>query len=158
MSDNKYVNMINESKNRTIVTNCKWEDVLSVYNTLPPHEKLFLGNKFVDSPNTVFRWVDQRNGDYTGFIELYDMKRPGSHKGELVVEVAICPQYRGIGILESLHNKAVEFMNSKAKYTKLIWYAKDANTKSKHLAEKLGYTKKYHEMDHDVFEMVKKND
>ena len=36
-------------------TNCKWKDVLAVYNSLPQHEKLFLGNRFIDSPHTVFR-------------------------------------------------------------------------------------------------------
>ena len=36
-------------------TNCKWKDVMSVYNSLPQYEKLFLGDRFVDSPHTVFR-------------------------------------------------------------------------------------------------------
>ena len=44
-------------------TNCKWKDVLAVYNSLPQHEKLFLGNRFIDSSHTVFRWVERQNED-----------------------------------------------------------------------------------------------
>ena len=136
-------------------SNCKFEDIVSVYNTLPPHEKLFLGNKFVDSPNTVFRYADIRNAEYAGFVELYDMKRNyGSHKGEVIIEVAICPQYRSIGILELLQNKAEEFVRSSTKYNKIVWYAKDANGRSIRCAEKLGYKKKFHESDHWVYEKV----
>ena len=136
-------------------SNCKFEDIVSVYNTLPPHEKLFLGNKFIDSPNTVFRYADIRNAEYAGFVELYDMKRNyGSHKGEVIIEVAICPQYRSIGILELLQSKAEEFVRSSTKYNKIVWYAKDANGRSIRCAEKLGYKKKFHESDHWVYEKV----
>lgn len=135
-------------------TNCKWKDVLAVYNSLPQYEKLFLGDRFVDSPHTVFRWVERHHGVVTGFIEAYDMNGKGSHEEELILTVAIRPNYRGIGVLEYLHNEVVQFMK-RSKYTKLVWFAKDANIISKYCARKLGYTWKYHELDHDVFELEK---
>ena len=53
-------------------------------------------------------------------------KNYGSHKGEVIIEVAICPQYRSIGILELLQSKAEKFVRSSTKYNKIVWYAKDA--------------------------------
>ena len=98
--------------------------------------------------------MERHHGDITGFIEAYDKNEKDSHKGELIVTVAIRPNYRGIGVLEYLHNELVQFMK-RSKYTKLIWLAKDANIISKYCAKKLGYTWKYHESDHDVFELEK---
>ena len=138
-------------------TNCKWDEVYSIYNTLLPHEKLYLGNHFIDSPYTVFRWIVKRNTENAGFIMLYDMKRPGSHRGELIVTVAIREKYRGMGVLQELQAAAEKFVSSSSKYNRLIWYAKDANKKSIHCAEKLGYTKKLHELDHWVFDKTIKN-
>ena len=138
-------------------TNCKWDEVYSIYNTLLPHEKLYLGNHFIDSPYTVFRWIVKRNTENAGFIMLYDMKRPGSHRGELIVTVAIWEKYRGMGVLQELQASAEKFVSSSSKYNRLIWYAKDANKKSIHCAEKLGYTKKLHELDHWVFDKTIKN-
>ena len=60
-------------------TNCKWKDVMSVYNSLPQYEKLFLGNRFIDSPHTVFRWVERHHGNITGFIEAYDKNEKDYH-------------------------------------------------------------------------------
>ena len=132
-------------------TNCTWKEVYAIYNTLLPYEKLYLGNHFIDSPYTVFRWVVKRNNENVGFIMLYDMKRSGSHKKELIVTVAIWEKYRGMGVLQELQDAAEKFVSSSSKYSKLIWLAKDANTKSIHCAEKLGYTKKFHELDHWVY-------
>lgn len=136
-----------------IESNCRWDEVYAIYNTLPPHERLFLGNRFVDSPNTVFRWIVTCNGENAGFIELYDMKGVGSHKGELIISTAICPQYRGIGLLEEMQKKIEQFTYKSKKYDKLIWLAKDANKRSIKCAERLGYKKMYHEMDHWVYKM-----
>ena len=133
-------------------TNCTWQEVYAIYNTLLPYEKSYLGNHFIDSPYTVFRWIVKRNNENAGFIMLYDMKRPGSHKKELIVTVAIWEKYRGMGGLQELQYAAEKFVSSSSKYSKLIWLAKDANTKSIHCAEKLGYTKKFHELDHWVFD------
>ena len=73
-------------------SNCRWDEIYAIYNTLAPHERRFLGNRFIDSPNTVFRWIIQCNGENAGYMELYDMKKFGSHKKEVVVSTAICPQ------------------------------------------------------------------
>lgn len=134
-----------------IKTNCTWQEVYVIYNTLLPYEKLYLGNHFFDSPNTVFRWIVKRKSKNAGFIEMYDMKRTGSCKGELIVSIAIQEKYRGTGVLQELQNAAEQFASSNSKYNRLIWLAKDNNKKSIHCAEKLGYTKKYHELDHWVF-------
>ena len=133
-------------------TNCTWKEVYAIYNTLLPYEKLYLGNHFIDSPYTVFRWIVKRNNENAGFIMLYDMEKSGSHKKELIVTVAIWEKYRGMGGLQELQDAAEKFVSSSSKYSKLIWLAKDANTKSIHCAEKLGYTKKFHELDHWVFD------
>lgn len=133
-------------------TNCTWKEVYAIYNTLLPYEKSYLGNHFIDSPNTVFRWIVKRNNENAGFIMLYDMEKPGSHKKELIVIVAIWEKYRGMGGLQELQAAAEKFVSSSSKYSKLIWLAKDANKKSIHCAEKLGYTKKFHELDHQVFD------
>ena len=133
-------------------TNCAWQEVYAIYNTLLPYEKSYLGNHFIDSPYTVFRWIVKRNNENAGFIMLYDMKKSGSHKKELIVTVAIWEKYRGMGGLQELQDAAEKFVSSSSKYSKLIWLAKDANTKSIHCAEKLGYTKKGHELDHWVFD------
>ena len=133
-------------------TNCTWQEVYAIYNTLLPYEKSYLGNHFIDSPYTVFRWIVKRNNENAGFIMLYDMKKSGSHKKELIVTVAIWEKYRGMGGLQELQDAAEKFVSSSSKYSKLIWLAKDANTKSIHCAEKLGYTKKFHELDHWVFD------
>ena len=138
-------------------TNCTWKEVYAIYDTLIPQEKLYLGSHFFDSPNTVFRWIVKRNGKNAGFIEMYDMKRTGSGKGELIVSIAIQEKYRGTGALQELQDAAEQFVSSNAKYNKLIWLAKDNNEKSIHCAKKLGYTKKYHELDHWVFSKTIKN-
>ena len=138
-------------------TNCTWKEVYAIYNTLLPYEKSYLGNHFIDSPNTVFRWIVKRNNENAGFIMLYDMEKPGSHKKELIVTVAIWEKYRGMGGLQELQAAAEKFVSSSSKYNRLIWYAKDANKKSIHCAEKLGYTKKFHELDHWVFDKTIKN-
>ena len=138
-------------------TNCTWKEVYAIYNTLLPYEKSYLGNHFIDSPNTVFRWIVKRNNENAGFIMLYDMKRPGSHKKELIVTVAIWEKYRGMGGLQELQAAIEQFVSSSSKYNRLIWLAKDANKKSIHCAEKLGYTKKFHELDHWVFDKTIKN-
>ena len=135
-------------------TNCTWKEVYSIYNTLLPYEKLYLGKRFIDSPNTVFRWIVKRNTENAGFIELYDMKRSGIHKGELIVSVAIMEKYRGMGVLQELQRAAEKFASSSSKYDILIWLAKDDNKKSIHCAKKLGYTKKCHESDHWVYEKI----
>lgn len=132
-------------------TNCTWKEVYAIYNTLLPYEKSYLGNHFIDSPNTVFRWIVKRNTENAGFIMLYDMEKPGSHRGELIVTVAIWEKYRGMGGLQELQVAAEKFVSSSSKYNRLIWFAKDANTKSIHCAEKLRYTKKGHESDHWIF-------
>ena len=132
-------------------TNCSWQEVYAIYNTLLPHEKLYLGKHFIDSPFCVFRWIVKRNTENAGFIEMYDMKRTGSHKGELIVSVAIWEKYRGTGVLQELEEAAEQFVLSSSKYDTLIWYAKDDNPKSIYCAGKLGYTKKGHEEDHWVF-------
>ena len=128
-------------------TNCTWKEVYAIYNTLIPQEKQYLGNHFIDSPYTVFRWIIKRNKENAGFIMLYDMKRSGIHKGELIVTVAIWEKYRGIGVLQELQKAAEKFVSSNPKYYKLIWFAKDDNKKSIHCAKKLGYTKICHESD-----------
>lgn len=133
-------------------TNCTWKEVYAIYNTLLPYEKSYLGNHFIDSPNTVFRWIVKRNNENAGFIMLYDMEKPRSHKKELIVTVAIWEKYRGMGGLQELQAAAEKFVSSSSKYNRLIWLAKDANKKSIHCAEKLGYTKKFHELDHWVFD------
>lgn len=157
-TDRRHINMLNEANSKSIMkSNCRWDEVYAIYNTLLPHEKLYLGNRFIDSPNTVFRWIVKRNTENAGFIELYDMKRSGSHRGELIVTVAIWEKYRGMGVLQELQNGAEKFASSISKYNKLIWLAKDSNKKSIHCAEKLGYTKKYHELDHWVFVKTIKN-
>ena len=138
-------------------TNCTWKEVYAIYNTLLPYEKSYLGNHFIDSPNTVFRWIVKRNNENAGFIMLYDMEKPGSHKKELIVTIAIWEKYRGMGGLQELQAAAEKFVSSSSKYNRLIWYAKDANKKSIHCAEKLGYTKKFHELDHWVFDKTIKN-
>lgn len=138
-------------------TNCTWKEVYAIYNTLLPYEKSYLGNHFIDSPNTVFRWIVKRNNENAGFIMLYDMEKPGSHKKELIVTVAIWEKYRGMGGLQELQDAIEQFVSSSSKYNRLIWYAKDANKKSIHCAEKLGYTKKFHELDHWVFDKTIKN-
>ena len=130
-------------------TNCIWQEVYAIYNTLLPYEKLYLGNHFIDSPYTVFRWIVKRNNENAGFIMLYDMERPGFHKRELIVTVAIWEKYRGLQELQDAAEKFVSFNYSK--YNRLIWLAKDTNKKSIHCAEKLGYTKKEHELDHWIF-------
>lgn len=153
-NDTQHINILNEDNSKSIIrSNCRWNEVYSIYNTLLPHEKLYLRNNFIDSSNTVFRWIVTRNGENAGFIELYDVKRPsGSHKGELIVTVAILEKYRGMFLLQELQKDAEEFVSSNSKYDRLIWLAKDANKKSIHCAEKLGYTKKYHVLDHWVYE------
>lgn len=138
-------------------TNCTWKEVYAIYNTLLPYEKLYLGNHFIDSPYTVFRWIVKRNNENAGFIMLYDMKKSGAHKGELIVTVAIWEKYRGMGGLQELQAAAEKFVSSSSKYNRLIWLAKDANKKSIHCAEKLGYIKKFHELDHWVFDKTIKN-
>ena len=70
-------------------TNCTWQEVYAIYNTLLPYEKSYLGNHFIDSPYTVFRWIVKRNNENAGFIMLYDMEKSGSHKKELIVTVII---------------------------------------------------------------------
>ena len=132
-------------------TNCLWKEVYAIYDTLIPQEKAYLGNHFIDSPYTVFRWIIKRNTKNAGFIMLYDMKRPGIHKGELIVTVAIWEKYRGMGILEELEDAIEQFVISNPKYNRLVWYAKDDNKKSIHCAKKLGYTNTGHELDHWVF-------
>lgn len=150
--EEEYVKL-NESNSKSIIkTNCRWDEIYAIYNTLAPHERLFLGSRFINSPNTVFRWIIQCNGENAGYMELYDMKKSGSHKKELVVSTAICPQYRGIGILEELEKEAENFVYNSSKYNKLIWYAKDDNKRSFKCAERLGYTKRFHELDHWVFD------
>ena len=157
-TDRRLINILNEANDKSIIkSNCTWKEVYAIYNTLLPHEKLYLGNRFIDSPNTVFRWIVKRNTENAGFIMLYDMKRPGSHRGELIVTVAIWEKYRGMGVLQELQAAAEKFVSSSSKYNRLIWYAKDANKKSIHCAEKLGYTKKLHELDHWVFDKTIKN-
>ena len=76
-NDNKsYINILNESNSKSIMkSNCRWDEIYAIYNTLAPHERLFLGNRFIDSPNTVFRWIIQCNGENAGYMELYDMKK-----------------------------------------------------------------------------------
>lgn len=138
-------------------TNCTWKEVYAIYNTLLPYEKSYLGNHFIDSPNTVFRWIVKRNNENAGFIMLYDMEKPGSHKKELIVTVAIWEKYRGMGGLQELQDAIEQFVSSNSKYDTLIWYAKDANKKSIHCAEKLGYKKVCHELDHWVFDKTIKN-
>ena len=154
MNDNKsYIDILNKENSKNIMkSNCRWDEIYAIYNTLAPHERLFLGNRFIDSPNTVFRWVIQCNGENAGYMELYDMKKSGSHKKEVVVSTAICPQYRGIGILEELEKEAENFVYNSSKYNKLIWYAKDDNKRSFKCANRLGYTKRFHELDHWVFD------
>ena len=154
MNDNKsYIDILNKENSKNIMkSNCRWDEIYAIYNTLAPHERLFLGNRFIDSPNTVFRWVIQCNGENAGYMELYDMKKSGSHKNEVVVSTAICPQYRGIGILEELEKEAENFVYNSSKYNKLIWYAKDDNKRSFKCANRLGYTKRFHELDHWVFD------
>lgn len=132
-------------------TNCLWKEVYAIYDTLIPQEKLYLGNHFIDSPYTVFRWIIKRNTKNAGFVMLYDMKRPGIHKGELIVTVAIWEKYRGMGILEELEDAIEQFAISNPKYNRLVWLAKDDNKKSIHCAKKLGYTNTGHELDHWVF-------
>ena len=57
-----------------------------------------------------------------------------------------------MGGLQELQDAAEKFVSSNySKYNKLIWLAKDANKKSIHCAEKLGYTNKGHESDHWIF-------
>lgn len=73
-------------------------------------------------------------------------------KKELIVIVAIWEKYRGMGGLQELQDAAEKFVSSSSKYNRLIWLVKDANKKSIHCAEKLGYTKKFHELDHWVFD------
>ena len=154
-NDKNYIDILNESNSKSIMkSNCRWDEIYSIYNTLAPHERRFLGNRFIDSPNTVFRWIIQCNGENAGYMELYDMKKFGSHKKEVVVSTAICPQYRGIGILEELEKEAENFVYNSSKYNKLIWYANDANSRSFKCAERLGYTKKFHELDHWVFDKI----
>jgi len=153
-NNKNYIDILNEENSKNIIkTNCTWDEIYAIYNTLAPHERLFLGNRFISSPNnTVFRWVVQCNGENAGFMELYDMKKSGSHKKEVVVLTAICPQYRGIGILEELEKEAENFVYNSPDYNKIIWYANDANSRSFKCAERLGYTKKFHELDYWVFE------
>ena len=135
-----------------IKSNCTWKEVYSIYNTLLPHEKLYLGNNFIDSPNTVFRWIVKRNTENAGFIELYEVKRSWSQIRELIVTVAIWEKYRGMFLLQELQKAAEQFVSSNPEYVKLVWLAKDYNKKSAHCAEKLGYTKKHHVLDHWVYE------
>ena len=132
-------------------TNFSWEQLYAIYYTLLPHEKKFLGNHFIDSPFTVYRWIEKYNAENAGFIILYDMERPGVHKGELIITVAIWEKYRGLGLLQKLEEDIEQFVISSSKYDKLIWLAKDDNKKSIHCAEKLGYTRVTHELDHWVF-------
>ena len=65
-------------------SNCIWQEVYAIYNTLLQYEKLYLGNHFIDSPYTVFRWIVKRNNENAGFIMLYDMERPGFHKRGII--------------------------------------------------------------------------
>ena len=139
-------------KNNMIKSNCTWQEVYAIYNTLLPHEKLYLGNNFIDSPNTVFRWIVKCNTENAGFIELYEVKRPWSQIRELIVTVAIWEKYRGMFLLQELQKAAEQFVSSNPEYVKLVWLAKDYNKKSAHCAEKLGYTKKHHVLDHWVYE------
>ena len=55
-NDKNYIDILNESNSKSIMkSNCRWDEIYAIYNTLAPHERRFLGNRFIDSPNTVFR-------------------------------------------------------------------------------------------------------
>ena len=132
-------------------TNCSWIEVYNIYNTLLPYEKLYLEKYSAYSQYTVFRWIVKRNEENAGFIKLYDMRRSDSHKGELIVAIAISGKYRGMGVRQELQEAAERFVLSSSKYNRLVWYANDDNLKSIYCAENLGYTKKTHEKDHWIF-------
>ena len=83
-------------------TNCSWIEVYNIYNTLLPYEKLYLEKYSAYSQYTVFRWIVKRNAENAGFIKLYDIKRSGSHKGELIVAIAISGKRRGTGVRQEI--------------------------------------------------------
>ena len=114
----------------------KFADMKKVYDTLSDKEKSYLGNKFIDSPASVFRKVAYKDGTPVAFIDIYNFSRQ-----EIIIEFAVVPDARRYGVATKLIKVAIDYLVDHPEYRRIVYLVKKDNEASIKLAEANGFTK-----------------
>ena len=116
----------------------EFKDCEKIYNSLTQEEKVWFGNRFINSPNLVYRRVIKENNEAIAFCELVDAgKLPGGIDGDVVFSVAVKNGHRQKKLGKKLLMDAIEWFN-KSKFESMTYRVWKQNIPSIKLAESLG--------------------
>ena len=160
---NRFRNYLKESFPEVIISeqdkefDDMFQDMLEIYDSLSKEEKYWMGDKFMDSSASVFREVSYIGKVPAGFCELYDVEKLGGNDDEVIIECAVCPKYRGLGIASAHIDSAIAWFFQHPEFEKIVYLIRKGNVPSKRLCDSKGFKFIYSEKDHDVYFFVRRN-
>ncbi len=138
--------------------NKKSKDIEDIGKTLSKDElsKITRDKTYKLSKNSVYSDVAYAGGKPASFLELY--KDEGYEKGQVSINVATAPEFRGKGLSKKLVKKVLD--NPPEGVTEIYWETDTDNKASSAVAKSLGFekAKDYGEGDDNYVYKVKKED
>lgn len=129
------MNILNESAG--------YDSASEVFNSLSDEERKLVSpnhpDKFLDSPNLVYRYIYKVDGKPAGFVEAYSLSTGRGRSSKIVyITIAVNPKYRGTGAAKKMLLKAIDNLRSKG-YDKIQYRCAVTNTGSIATANSCGF-------------------